>query len=290
VDEALSVGDVFFVQKCMNFMRSFMEKNTVIFVSHDIAAVKALCDRVVFLESGKVRMISPPAEAAEAYIEAMYQAQGADTETVKHAGREAKTESGAKAESSVPDEPECRDMRRDFINGTSLRNDIEVFAFNREASAFGNDGAQIDSVCLTDLEGVALSWVVGGEDVRLTVTGRAQQTLHSPIVGFFLKDRLGQELFGDNTYLAYQGGQGGQDRMPHVPSGAVLKTHFTFRMPILPPGEYVFAVALAEGTQARHTQLCWMHNALVLHSHSTSCTTGLIGIPMRDIRMEVVHR
>lgn len=278
IDEALSVGDVFFVQKCMTFLRSFMEQNTVIFVSHDIAAVKSLCDRVILLDGGKIRMIASPAEAADAYIEALYRAQGADTDAAKQGGGE-KTS----AENKVGTVPAYRDMRQDWINQSPLRNDIEVFAFDPDTAAFGTDGARIESVVLSDPEGVPLSWVVGGEAVCLTLSARARQHLYSPIVGFSLKDRLGQELFGDNTWLV------SRDRMPHVPPGAVLTVRFYFQMPVLPAGEYVFSAALAEGSQARHVQLCWMHGALVLHSHSTSCCTGLIGIPMQDIRLEVTE-
>jgi lipopolysaccharide transport system ATP-binding protein len=54
IDEALSVGDAFFVQKCMRFLRSFMQNGTVVFVSHDTAAVINLCDRVVWLSHGKI--------------------------------------------------------------------------------------------------------------------------------------------------------------------------------------------------------------------------------------------
>ncbi|MDL2328515.1 ABC transporter ATP-binding protein [Desulfosarcina sp. OttesenSCG-928-A07] len=280
IDEALSVGDVFFVQKCMNFLRSFMETRTVVFVSHDIAAIKSLCDRVVLLDAGKIRMIAPPAEAADAYIEALYRAQGADTEAVKQ-------EAGGGPKTSSANMPrtlfQYRDMRQDWINRSHLRNDIEVFAFNSESSAFGTDGARIDSICLTDSQGTPLSWVVGGEEVCLTISARVRQYLYSPIVGFYLKDRLGQELFGDNTWLVYQ------DKILHVPEGALLTARFGFRMPVLPAGEYVFAVAIAEGTQERHVQLCWVHNAMVLHSHSTSCCTGLIGIPMADIRLEMTR-
>lgn len=311
VDEALSVGDVFFVQKCMNFIRSYMEDHTVVFVSHDIAAVKSLCNRVILLDKGRVKMLATPAEAAEAYIEAIYEAQGAPTqklgptaqsaepdpdETHPDETRQDETEPGATepgkthpspASPARPPRPSGRttgaraDMRRDFINATPLRNDIEVFTFNREANAFGNNGVRIESVVLAGTDGTPLSWVVGGEEVRLIVTGRAEQPLYSPIVGFYLKDRLGQELFGDNTYLAYE------NNAPYVPVGAVLTAGFGFRMPVLPAGEYVFAVAVAEGNQTRHIQLCWMHNALLLHSHSTSCSTGLMGIPMHEIRLEV---
>ncbi|WP_257967095.1 ABC transporter ATP-binding protein [Klebsiella pneumoniae] len=47
VDEALSVGDAFFVQKCMRFLRAFMEHGTVLFVSHDTASIVNLCDRAI---------------------------------------------------------------------------------------------------------------------------------------------------------------------------------------------------------------------------------------------------
>ncbi|REN14078.1 ABC transporter ATP-binding protein, partial [Mycobacterium tuberculosis] len=60
IDEALSVGDAFFVQKCMRFLRTFMQNGTVVFVSHDTAAVINLCDRVVWLSHGKVVADGPP--------------------------------------------------------------------------------------------------------------------------------------------------------------------------------------------------------------------------------------
>ena len=54
VDEALSVGDVFFVQKCMRFLREFMKERTVLFVSHDTGAVLNLCQKAILLEDGSV--------------------------------------------------------------------------------------------------------------------------------------------------------------------------------------------------------------------------------------------
>ncbi len=49
IDEALAVGDVFFTQKCMRFLREFKKKGTLLFVSHDAWAVRSLCDRAVFI-------------------------------------------------------------------------------------------------------------------------------------------------------------------------------------------------------------------------------------------------
>jgi lipopolysaccharide transport system ATP-binding protein len=120
---------------------------------------------------------------------------------------------------------------------------------------------------------------VGGEHVRLVVACDARQALRSPIIGFFLKDRLGQRLFGDNTYLTYSAAP-----VP-LEAGERLEAVFEFNMPILPQGQYSLDVAIADGTQLEHTQADWVHDAVVLESHSSSASTGLVGIPMRDIRL-----
>jgi lipopolysaccharide transport system ATP-binding protein len=60
VDEALAVGDAF-VQKCMRFLHGFRDNGgTLVFVSHDMGAVTALCDRVIWLKDGRVFMDAPP--------------------------------------------------------------------------------------------------------------------------------------------------------------------------------------------------------------------------------------
>src|SRR6185369_12594138 len=53
IDEALAVGDAFFVQKCMRFLRKFMETGTVLFVSHDTGAAVALCKTAIWLSNGR---------------------------------------------------------------------------------------------------------------------------------------------------------------------------------------------------------------------------------------------
>ena len=69
VDETLSVGDVFFQEKCMNRIRSFIDtgKVTVLFVSHDINQVENLCQTAVWIEKGVKRMEGPVAEVCRAY-------------------------------------------------------------------------------------------------------------------------------------------------------------------------------------------------------------------------------
>lgn len=272
IDEALSVGDVFFVQKCMRFLRKFMETGTVLFVSHDSGAVVNLCDSALWLSHGKVVASGTPKDVTEKYLENL-----ARSSMGIEGNRDVKALASAPARSQagMP-----RDMRQDFLNASNLRNDIQVFAFNPEAADFGAGGATIASTCLTDLEGSPLTWVVGGESVVLVIEGVAHRDLVSAIAGFYVKDRLGQILFGDNTFLSYL------DAPVVLKAGARFEAIFRFRMPLLPQGDYTVTVALAEGTQEQHVQHHWIHDALAIRSHCSSVSTGLVGIPMEQVEFQ----
>jgi lipopolysaccharide transport system ATP-binding protein len=110
----------------------------------------------------------------------------------------------------------------------------------------------------------------------------AHETLNAPIIGFFVKDRLGQTLFGDNTYLSHK------DAPVFCEAEHSVQADFTFLMPILPPGDYSITVAIANGTQDVHVQHHWIHDAVLFKSESSSVSTGLIGIPMQQITLDVV--
>jgi len=69
VDEALAVGDAYFQQKCMRWLRGFREKGTILFCGHDIGAVMNLCDQAIWLDHGELVMTGGVAEVMEAYAE-----------------------------------------------------------------------------------------------------------------------------------------------------------------------------------------------------------------------------
>lgn len=271
VDEALAVGDAFFTQKCMRFLRNFMKTGTVLFVSHDTAAVVNLCDRAMMLDRGVLVMEGGAKAVAERYLAALYEANQ-EVECI--------SENNEKQEMKY----DYRDMRESLVNGSTLRNDIEVFQFESRSTSesdFGVGGATIASVLISDSAGAPLSWIVGGEDVSLEIRGRASQDLFRPIVGFQFKDRLGQIIFADNTFLAYQ------HDAPHVSAGKQFVARFDFRMPVLPSGEYSIAAAIADGSQDSHVQHHWVHDALILRVHATSICHGLIGVAMRKMEIKV---
>ena len=268
VDEALAVGDAFFQQKCMRFIRKFKETHTILFVSHDTAAVVNLCDRAVLLENGQVKMIGSPKDVTEQYLKVLY----SDNQEVE--GNRHEQDSPAEQQ-----EGEYYDMRRSFINGSRYRNDMEVFKFSNE-SCFGAGGAEIENVFFADVEGKPLSWIVGGEIVKLTIAVRVHTDMSSPIVGFTVKDRLGQWILGDNTFITYQ------NAPVRASAGQRLVAEFEFYMPTLQPGNYSIDCAVADGTQENHVQQQWLHDAVVFVSHS-SYTFSLYGAVMKKIDLRV---
>lgn len=277
IDEALAVGDAFFTQKCMRFLRRFMEENTILFVSHDVSAVTSLCNRAILLENGRIKSIGSAKDVTEMYLEDMFESvQGKSAEH-----KQADNVPIPKCFSAVPDE-DYIDMRMKYINNSQLRNDIKVFSFDEKAAAFGKGGAVIEYATLTDNSGTPVCWIVGGEMVALRILCRANQDIFSPIVGFYIKNRHGQVLLGDNTYLSYA------EKPLRVSTGKMFAANFIFRMPILAPGDYSFAVSVAEGDQNDHIHHQWRHDAIMISSLSSSVSTGIMGIPMRDISLSVL--
>ena len=270
VDEALAVGDAFFTQKCMRFLREFKKHGTVLFVSHDTESILSLCHRAIWLEHGKVKKIGTAKDVAEAYLEAYFEAnQGASN----------LASGGQRSPSKEVQKSSIRDQRLQYINSSNLRNDLEIFSFDPESAGFGRGEARIIHVGLADEDDHQLSWVVGGEMVKLCVGVDFFNDLSSIILGFYIKNNLGQMIFGDNTYLTYA-----LDPIT-VSSGDYIKAVFNFQMPILPVGNYSITAAVASGTQDEHVQHHWIHDALIFKSHSSHVSSGLVGVPMKNISM-----
>lgn len=268
IDEALSVGDAFFTQKCMRFLREFQSRGTLLFVSHDAGSVNALCSRAIWLDGGALRMDGPAKDVTAAYLEELF--------SERNGGAGIKQEK--LQDETVPRAKRTRDVRSDLLERSQLRNDIEAFEFNPASAGLQPNGGIILDVAITDENGNQVPLIVGGENVRLEVTGKIlEEGPVNPIIGFYLKDRNGQLLFGDNTYLT-------SFVSPlSALAGDVVSARFDFEMPRLQGGDYFFTVGLAAGTQENHKMLHWLHEALHLRSQGQGVPVGIIGLPMNDI-------
>lgn len=269
IDEALAVGDAVFVQKCMRFLRDFKEKNTIILVTHDTSAVLNMCDYAYWLDNGKVKLEGLPKNVIDAYLEFCYQVeQGDDVKVYKK---------------DVPlKQQQSQDIRHDLLNHSNLRNDLIFFNFDHNAPSFGKGGATIESVMFFDQHDTPLVATLGGDIVQLIIKCKCNQHIFSPIIGFSVRNYLGEDLFGDNSYLLYH------DKPMICQEGDCLEATFVFTMPRLPAGDYSVHVAIAEGTQDEHVQHQWFHDALLFKSQYTGGIGMLVGLPMNDIKLKLI--
>ncbi len=283
IDEALSVGDVRFTQKCMRFLREFQKRGTLLFVSHDTGAVTNLCDRAIWLDKGQQIMDGATRDVVERYLAEQHAAdrQTMGQSVVVQAAQPAAVASRVDEKTDgVPED--VVDPRLAMLQGGGGLNRVKVFTFDPDnvGSQYGAGKARISGVKIVSPNGAATQLFTGGEVVSLQIDAEVDADVETPIFGFYVKDRLGQRLFGDNTYLTYS-----VSPMP-ASRGSRLRARFDFRMPILPTGDYSIDVALATGSQDDHTQQHWIHDALTFRASESTMKHGLVGIPMHSIKID----
>jgi lipopolysaccharide transport system ATP-binding protein len=268
VDEALAVGDAVFTQKCMRFIRKFRENGTLLFVSHDMGSVLNLCEQAVWLHAGEIRQLGQAKDISEAYLQYTLQevyGQEAQLTVIEQNTTQAKTV----APEVQADEP----LAVDYQSQLSVKNNLS------EANGWKSGAGEIISVSLSVLSAEADSGNIlkGGEMVRMTVAAWVHEDMARPILGFLVRDRLGQDLFGENT-LPFTN----QQPMP-VQAGERFNAEFDFRLPMLPNGDYSVMTSLADGDIHNHVQHHWLHNSLMLHVASSQVRYGLVGVEFKKM-------
>lgn len=232
VDEALSVGDVRFQQKCYRKIREFKEKGTVLFVSHDTGAITSFCDRVIWLDEGKIYKSGEPMEIIEEYLTFMRYEIKSDDLTLE---RERGEESAIKEEQNeaLPDE-----------NNTCV---LE----------FGNRAANFTRITLLNENDCLISQVRSRQVIVIKMEIEVQREIEYPILGFNIKDMLGNELVVTNTFFE-------KINLPVLKKGIKYCFEWKFRFPSFHAGDYPMDIALAEGTYQNHEQIHFVTDALIL--------------------------
>lgn len=137
VDEALAVGDMNFQAKCMTALTRIQDRGaTVLFVSHDIGALKGLCSRGVFLEYGMVQAIGPAGDVAEHYVRKMREEMNAEYAITNLLV-------STKAESTFPLEGQKTVGAQEFKTSAEFEKRVANFRY-------GEGGAEITFVELLD--------------------------------------------------------------------------------------------------------------------------------------------
>jgi lipopolysaccharide transport system ATP-binding protein len=274
VDEALSVGDAVFTQKCMRFIRNFQENGSLLFVSHDAASVQNLCTFGIWLKNGIIEQVGTAKNVSEAYFQyTMQEIYGDDSKLISIAPAALVDE--ACTSEMVPDTK--APPRIDSGDISSVCDNIDG------AKGWKTGGAHIVSVSLRRLSPGSEAVFEGGERVRMTLRAKANEPLQNPILGFLVRDRLGQDLFGENT-LPFTN----RVSTP-IEAGMTFEGTFEFIFPMLPNGQYAVMASVADGDAYDNLQHHWMHDALIINVYSRKIRYGLVGIPFERVNLEVIN-
>jgi lipopolysaccharide transport system ATP-binding protein len=284
VDEALSVGDAFFNQKCMRFINRFTQDKCLLFVSHDAGAITTFCGKALMLKHGRTEIFGTSKTVIDLYIKEIYSASQ-DVEASRDGDLGQPSSKEHPSESQSIDYSDWIDYRVQDINASSTPNLITVTQFKESlltAESFGNGKAAIQNVQLIESASQKpIHTGLGGERVTLRVEALALSRIYNPIIGFLLKNDKGLTLLGDNSLN--QRTEIIDLNQITIEKGVQYFGEFEFTLPLLPKGKYSFTISLAEGSQEEHQQLQWMNDALFLDSINCSVAAGLAGVPMHSI-------
>ena len=176
VDEALSVGDVFFQVKCYRKFEEFKKMGkTILFVSHDLSSISKYCDRVVLLNKGVKMAEGAPKRIVDLYKQVLV---NQDAEVI---------EQGTQSELAKVDESDSKKL---------WKAELEL---NPQLLDYGEKQAEIIDFAIIDDRGMINSGIVKGTDFKIRMKVRFHQDLQDPIFAFTIKDTQGTEVTGTNT-------------------------------------------------------------------------------------------
>ena len=228
VDEALSVGDVFFQAKCYRKFEEFKEMGkTILFVSHDLSSIGKYCDRVVLLNKGKKLAEGDAKEMVNLYRRVLVNQYEEPEEAAKEETQDAVVEPDdpvTEGEKEMVKKPGV--VRRE--EGDQMKSKLNL---NPEVLEYGSKLAEIEDFAIRDDSGMITNVIEKGQEFSVDMKIRFQEDISEPIFAFTLKDLKGTEITGTNTMY---------ENTPMKPQkkGDVRYVTFTQKMP-LEAGEYM---------------------------------------------------
>lgn len=165
IDEALSVGDVFFQQKCYRKIKEFSGKSTVLIVSHDLNAITKFCKRIIVMNQGEIIFNGDPKEAISCYF---------------------KIKQGAVDRDSI-------------VRSTNVSIDLNLF---KEPSSDQYSG-YMDVIIIKyyyEVSGQPFGeYCREGDEIKVLMVVEGKRAIEDSIVGYQVRDKYGNEVFGETS-------------------------------------------------------------------------------------------
>ena len=237
VDEALSVGDAAFQNKCIRKMESIGEKGvTILFVSHDTQTINKFCNKVIWINNGEIKEQGKPNIILENYMS--YMSYGKET---------------------IRTEEEHTQL--------SIINNALDLVDTSKLESFGERQAIIERIGFLDQKNSSITTLKQGEVVKFVCEFSTSIDLYDVGIGVLLKDTLNNEIITFNSYMY-------NTPLSSVTKNSNTRAIISFKVPKIHPREYVVTVALSEGTQLNHVQQHWIHSALTINIISCDFVDG----------------
>jgi lipopolysaccharide transport system ATP-binding protein len=231
VDEALAVGDIYFRQRCMRKVHQLRAQGvTILLVSHSTGDVKALADRALWIDHGRLQAIGKTDLVVAKYLAAM---------SAKDASYRAHDQNAATLSRPLVKSPEVVDT----IPNIDHR--------------FGDGRAEVLGISINDNNGTPLTTLTPVTTVVVRISVRAKSNLDQPIVGFMFRNHLGVDFAGTNT--AREG-----YALSPLAAGEVCTVDFYLELPTLYASTFSFSPAVADGTLEHYSICDWIDNAVAL--------------------------
>jgi lipopolysaccharide transport system ATP-binding protein len=247
VDEALSVGDVYFQQRCMRRIRQMKQDGkTILFVSHDVTAVKNLCDSAIWLEHGKLKAIGDPDAVVGKYLAAM----------------------------TLRRDPYANDGIKSSTARVANDNGLVVRTLPNVDHRWGNRHAEIIGIQLLDDRGIPCETAEHGGPIVVRVSAAFHEDVAQPIVGIMMRNRLGEDICGINT--SAEGVE-----LPPARAGQCFTVDFNLKLPLLVPGNYHVSPAVAQGTHEEFVVCDLVENAIRIAVQKKTIVYGYLKFDSR---------
>jgi ABC-type polysaccharide/polyol phosphate transport system ATPase subunit len=250
IDEALAVGDIFFQQKCYDHIANSMQDATKILVTHDLASITRLANRCLVIDSGKLIFDGSPLEAIEIY-------------TSKSLGERAARDSAGMYESADFDS-----QIESYTENYKDQNWYPILTDNRTTnpSNFLINAISGRSLGSKPRKLESDSWVLdSGEVLQMMVDFNLGCTVNDPIIGYLVRDRVGNTVFGMNTVT-----QGIQINELH-PGRYIVRFEATW--PELEPGEFNLTIGIGDGKHGLHHHIVgWVQSV-----------ASVVSVPKREV-------
>ncbi|WP_026513666.1 ABC transporter ATP-binding protein [Butyrivibrio sp. LB2008] len=257
VDEALSVGDVFFQAKCYHKFEEFKEQGkTILFVSHDLSSISKYCDRAVLLNKGVLLGEGTPKKMIDIYKQVLvgqYPLPSSDTsnllddEDIRKAAEEADKKADAKASNKKDEKPKDASL-------------------NPDALEYGDGAATITNYYVTDSKGIRSASIIKGTEFTIHMEVEFNEDIAAPIFAFTFKNILGIEITGTNSMVE-------KAFLEPVKKGDKKEITFTQKMS-LQGGEYLLSFGVTGFEQNDFTVYHRLYDVLNITVVSDKNTVG----------------